>query len=241
MADWDATERPDLEDIRERASPIAMSVPGVRGLSIYGSRSRGDAREDSDWDFMAVVDPDHPRAVRNLERALRTEFGTGVSVYGSDGYDDRWRRRIKGDLKLLWGDAIDWSDVVAFTREEAVRDRLAFQLEYVYYTSEGILETVRREGDAEIFEVMKAAGVCNTMRNIQRHQPRLYLDVFSDILPDAAKTQRIMEEEPLDSPSESIRFISEVMPVIVCRAGMELDKMGYSRPGQDWTSGLSGR
>lgn len=111
----------------------------------------------------------------------------------------------------------------------------------MYYTSEGILETVRREGDAEIFEVMKAAGVCNTMRNIQRHQPRLYLDVFSDILPDAAKTQRIMEEEPLDSPSESIRLISEVLPVIVCRAGTELDRMGYPRPGRDWTSGLSGR
>ena len=241
MTDWDAAERPDLEDVRLRASPIAMSVPGVRGLSIYGSRSRGDAREDSDWDFMAVVDPDHPKAVRDLERALRREFGPKVSVYGSDGYDDRWRRRIKGDLKLLCGDAIDWSDVVAFTREEAVGDRLAFQLDYVYHTSECILEAVGSEGEAGIFEILKAAGVCNTMRNIQRHHPDLYLDVFSDILPDAAGTQRVMEGEPLDSATESIRFISVVMPVIVRRAGTELDRMGYQRPGRDWTPGLSGQ
>ncbi|HLP07197.1 MAG TPA: nucleotidyltransferase domain-containing protein [Opitutaceae bacterium] len=49
---------------------------GVRGLYLFGSRARGDARPDSDWDFVAefVSPPDFDQfmAVRDLlEERLR--------------------------------------------------------------------------------------------------------------------------------------------------------------------------
>ncbi len=44
--------RPLLERIRAVYNP--------RQLWLFGSRARGDAREDSDWDFLAVVDDATP-------------------------------------------------------------------------------------------------------------------------------------------------------------------------------------
>jgi predicted nucleotidyltransferase len=47
-----------LDDLRRRATDIA----GLRLLILHGSRARGDARADSDWDFAWLgddaVDPD---------------------------------------------------------------------------------------------------------------------------------------------------------------------------------------
>ena len=44
-----------IEKIRETAS---QSVPLGGNVFLYGSRARGDAKEDSDWDLLVVVDGD---------------------------------------------------------------------------------------------------------------------------------------------------------------------------------------
>jgi predicted nucleotidyltransferase len=46
---------PLLDLIRERYDPVQ--------IWLFGSRARGDNREDSDWDLLAVVDDDTPDAM----------------------------------------------------------------------------------------------------------------------------------------------------------------------------------
>ncbi|MCS6886879.1 nucleotidyltransferase domain-containing protein [Chloroflexus sp.] len=45
----------------------------VRHILLFGSRARGDARPDSDWDFLIVID-------RPLERSLQRRLATTISV-----------------------------------------------------------------------------------------------------------------------------------------------------------------
>lgn len=53
----------------------AVSEAGVpyERLYLFGSRARGDASGDSDYDFFIVLDKDYPRA-------LRSRFYAGVSA-----------------------------------------------------------------------------------------------------------------------------------------------------------------
>lgn len=46
---------------------------GVQRILLFGSRARGDARFDSDWDFLLIVD-------RPLERALQRRLATAIGV-----------------------------------------------------------------------------------------------------------------------------------------------------------------
>ena len=45
-----------LNAIRDKASQI---VPKGATVILFGSRARGDAREDSDWDVLILLDKDH--------------------------------------------------------------------------------------------------------------------------------------------------------------------------------------
>ena len=53
----------------EKAIKIIKEEIEKRGLSVlkiilFGSRARGDAREDSDWDFLVVIDKDLNRTTK---------------------------------------------------------------------------------------------------------------------------------------------------------------------------------
>ena len=45
-----------IDNIRQVASSV---LPQGSKLFLYGSRARGDAREDSDWDFLLLLDKAH--------------------------------------------------------------------------------------------------------------------------------------------------------------------------------------
>lgn len=62
----------DEAKLRAAASRLA-AVPGLRFVVLHGSRARGEARPDSDWDFAYRVDD--PRAVAALEEALGSVIG----------------------------------------------------------------------------------------------------------------------------------------------------------------------
>ncbi len=56
--------------IREEAQRLGV---GVRRILLFGSRARGTARPDSDWDFLVIVD-------RVLERPARLRLETNIGV-----------------------------------------------------------------------------------------------------------------------------------------------------------------
>lgn len=66
----------DKAFLREVAAKVRAVEPGAE-LLLYGSRGRGDAREDSDWDILAIVD-------REDVRQLRREVFRALYEYGTD-------------------------------------------------------------------------------------------------------------------------------------------------------------
>jgi len=55
------------------AEEVARAGLVLRQVLLFGSRARGEARPDSDWDFLIIVD-------RKLERPLRLSLETRIGV-----------------------------------------------------------------------------------------------------------------------------------------------------------------
>ena len=68
----DGSHEPSISDVARRA---AVRHPGLELLVLHGSRGRGDAREDSDWDFGFVGSPSFDRLdlLSELTQALSTD------------------------------------------------------------------------------------------------------------------------------------------------------------------------
>ncbi|MCA1941247.1 MAG: nucleotidyltransferase domain-containing protein [Caenispirillum bisanense] len=55
-------------------------VPALRPEAVYlfGSRARGDAHADSDYDLLVVMPDDAPAELRSPVAAYRAKLGTGI-------------------------------------------------------------------------------------------------------------------------------------------------------------------
>lgn len=110
-----STPRSDREAIAERAS----GAPGLTLLVLHGSRARGDARADSDWDFAYLADGrfDADALLADLVLALGTDRVDLTRLDG--GASGLLRFRVARDGKPLF-EAQDgafarfWFDAVSF-------------------------------------------------------------------------------------------------------------------------------
>ena len=91
-----------MEEIREKSIPLAKQY-GVKRLGLFGSYARGEARDDSDLDFLI-----HTGKMRGLLQYmgfvldLEDAFGCHVDVV-TDGIEDQaFLNAIKRDEVILY-------------------------------------------------------------------------------------------------------------------------------------------
>lgn len=85
----------------ERLTSLARADPHLRLLVLYGSRARGDARVDSDWDFGYLADAgfDGEAWLVDLVRELETEH---VDLVNLDRASGQLRYRAAADARVLY-------------------------------------------------------------------------------------------------------------------------------------------
>lgn len=73
---------------------------GVRELLLFGSRARGDARPDSDWDFVVefVDAPDFDRFM-GLRQLLAEHLGGRIDLLSRSACSPRLWRSIEPELR----------------------------------------------------------------------------------------------------------------------------------------------
>jgi predicted nucleotidyltransferase len=115
-----AASLPQLADLRKRAS----RAPGLALLILHGSRARGDARTDSDWDFAflsdhpAVFDPDNLlAAIAEAVGADRVDLAdlsssSALLAYRAARDGVLVFERESGRFQRFWLEAVDtWCDL----------------------------------------------------------------------------------------------------------------------------------
>jgi uncharacterized protein len=84
-----------------KESAPALHAEGVTRLAIFGSRARGDAREDSDLDVLIEVAPDASFSLLNLvgvEHIIKDATGLNAQAEMKRSIEPRFARRIADDL-----------------------------------------------------------------------------------------------------------------------------------------------
>ena len=84
-----------------RANAPELKAKGVTRLAIFGSRARGDAREDSDLDVLIDVDDNARFSLLNLigvERIIKTATGLPTQAEMRRSLEPRFAQRIADDL-----------------------------------------------------------------------------------------------------------------------------------------------
>ena len=92
-----------LDDIlaKLRSAAPALKAEGVTKLAIFGSRSRGDAREDSDLDVLVEVAPDSSFSLLDLigvEHIIEDSVGLPAQATMRRSLDERMAQRISDDI-----------------------------------------------------------------------------------------------------------------------------------------------
>jgi hypothetical protein len=67
-------EFPELTSLLGRIESVYQPVD----VLLFGSRSRGDAKPDSDWDIMVIIPDDADEALLDPGLGWRTQSGSGV-------------------------------------------------------------------------------------------------------------------------------------------------------------------
>jgi hypothetical protein len=86
---------------RIRAHAPALKAEGVTGLAIFGSRARGDARNDSDIDILVDVEANSKFSLLNLVGVQHiVEDATGLKAQATmrRSLDPRMAARIADDI-----------------------------------------------------------------------------------------------------------------------------------------------
>ena len=88
-----------IAKLRETAP--ALKAEGVTKLAIFGSRARGDAREDSDLDVLIEVDEDELFSLLDLisvQHIIEDATGLQTQAEVRDSITPRFASRIADDL-----------------------------------------------------------------------------------------------------------------------------------------------
>ena len=92
-----------VAELKAHASEIRKR--GVTSLALFGSRARGDERQDSDLDVLIGYDSDRPFTLYDLvrvERLLERLTGLEVHVATRDGFrPHRLHRALKDAISVL--------------------------------------------------------------------------------------------------------------------------------------------
>ncbi|MDO9411416.1 MAG: nucleotidyltransferase domain-containing protein [Pseudolabrys sp.] len=91
------------DDIIAKLRPLEAELRkrGITSLSIFGSRSRGDARPDSDLDVLVDINPDVEFSLFDLVRVQHlVQDTTGLEAQAtiSSDMDARFAQRISDDI-----------------------------------------------------------------------------------------------------------------------------------------------
>ena len=84
-----------------RSSVPALRAEGVTRLGIFGSRARGDAREDSDIDILIEVDPEAKFSLLDLvgvEHIIEDATGLRAQATMRRSLEPRMAQRIADDI-----------------------------------------------------------------------------------------------------------------------------------------------
>ena len=110
----------------DRISAVAASTPGLDVLVLYGSRARGAARPDSDWDFgyLSGGPVDHTALLVAL-----------VEVLGTDRVDLVDLRRARGLLRFRA--AVEGQRL--FERHDGLTDRFRLEAAEFWFDAAPVL------------------------------------------------------------------------------------------------------
>ncbi|MBQ8180067.1 MAG: nucleotidyltransferase domain-containing protein [Candidatus Methanomethylophilaceae archaeon] len=92
-----------FEELRRIVKPIAESY-GMRQVYLFGSRARGDNREDSDYDFCVVTSDDCDLfELGGFFAELRDALGVEIDLVCQESLRDDFSREVARDGMLLYG------------------------------------------------------------------------------------------------------------------------------------------
>ena len=91
-----------IEELRRIVEPIAESY-GMRQVYLFGSRARGDNREDSDYDFCVVTSDDCDLfELGGFFADLRDALGVEIDLVCQESLCDDFSREVLRDRRLLY-------------------------------------------------------------------------------------------------------------------------------------------